>query len=159
MKQAKKRASQDVFKNVNRVWHNQKGMTLPVIINGVLFQIGPDSGSYVNLMGQQHIKRLSNVELERTNFQDRIQSITEDEIPIAGKFQGDIASKSMTVTDTFYVLKENMKGPPILSENTLLTLEVIKYDPEGGFHVKATTKVPMEIDDLKKQFPEVFNGL
>ena len=110
-------------------------------------------------MGQQHIKRLSNVELERTNFQDKIQSITEDKIPIAGKFQGDIDSKSMTVTDTFYVLKENMKGPPILSENTLLTLGVMKYDPEGGFAVKATSKVPMGIEDLKKQFPEVFNGL
>ena len=74
-----------------------------------------------------------------------------------GKFTALISSPSTTIKDTFYVQREDLPSPPIISEHCLLRLGMMKYCPEGSFATHTILVEKTELQRLKEDYPEVFN--
>ena len=63
----------------------------------------------------------------------KVTAANNTDVPIKGRFHASISNKTRIVYTEGFVMNGSLDGPPLLSEETLLDLGCIKYDPDGGF--------------------------
>lgn len=140
--------------------HPQKDLLLKIKINHAHYVVDPDSGSDVCLLDQRQFKEINqNGQLKLTPLlkRDKIRAVNGQKLDLVGKFTALISSPSTTIKDTFYVQREDLPSPPIISEHCLLRLGMMKYCPQGSFATKTILVEKTELQRLKEKYPQVFN--
>ena len=155
--------------------HPQSGILLPCWINGVPFDIDPDSGSELTIINKPQFKLLCErlgVKPKLKSVNKRVFAINRTKVNFMGYFTAKLASKSTSKYEDIWVMNDDYNQPPIISEDALLELGYIKYCPQGSFVVRvvnADDSVPVpdlseselqsEVKKLHEQFKKVFSGV
>ena len=148
---------------VCRVQHPQTNLLLQVQIGKKKFLIDPDGGSDVNLCDSKTFSEINadnNLKLRPVRQGDKpLLAVNNTQIKVKGRFTAQVSSPSTTITETFYVIEDPLDSPPLLSENCLLNLGLMRYCPEGSFATKSIkNKNLAEAERLKAEFPSVFTS-
>ena len=156
-----KQETQTAIRKIDR--HPQKGLLLKVKINHQHYVIDPDSGSDANIMDESHFKEINQnnkLTLRPIQKSDKLAAVNNEPLDLKGKFTTEISSPSRTIKSTFYVLKNPLNSPPLLSEETLLHLGMLRYCPAGSFASPSVKSVDIKdtLTELQQQHPTVFFG-
>ena len=131
-----------------------------VQIDGVDCEALIDSGSSVDVLGEDVLRRLRNdghrnKRLEAS--QSRLYAYGNTELPVVGKFSSRISFAGKATNTSIVVIAG--KGRCLLGRSTARELGLLRTGPEEG-HVNATDEDADQFAaDMRKKFPVVFTGV
>ena len=131
-----------------------------VQIDGVDCEALIDSGSSVDVLGEDVLRRLRNdghrnKRLEAS--QSRLYAYGNTELPVVGKFSSRISFAGKATNTSIVVIAG--KGRCLLGRSTARELGLLRTGPEEG-HVNATDEDADQFAaDMRKKFSEVFTGV
>ena len=144
----------------------EPGILLPVKIEGFDFQMDPDSGSDINVLGKEHFRMLCKKlggKPRLFKVKDNVFAANNTLINMQGRAVLEIASRSKAMKKIVYIMADELKSAPLLGEKTLLDLGLMKYSPEGEFANVRQVKLPKstneKVNKLIEKYSHLFEGI
>ena len=109
--------------------------TVAVMVNDIQMEIESDSGAEVNVMDElQYIDYLRKTQTkpELVESKTKIRTL-QNTIEVLGEFETTVRNHTRGVQTTFIVVNRKINSPPLLGQNTLSDLGMIKISEEGNF--------------------------
>ena len=113
---------------------NMAGILLPTKLDGYSLMWDPDGGSDINIISTHHLQELrsAGLDIKLRPVTKNYLSISHEKLSIEGFFKATLSSPSTSLqNEKIFVMKMPPSDRPILREEALLNLGLMKYSVMG----------------------------
>ena len=103
------------------------GKTVPIVINGVIVHMEPDSGADVSVIDERQynaLERKSYEEIALKTSRTKLSTL-QNELQVTGEFTATARNQTRGAETTFKVVKGKINSPPLLGSNALFELGIL----------------------------------